>query len=265
MLTFEEIPFYSIYSVKEIQEISNGGFVVLHPTLDGLEKYNPNINEIFENWFEFINENEEDIFFEDIEGKTHVSINTYLAWKILEMYQKDKDQEDISKLIQKLQEGEYVSIFPVKDKYRKKLCLMEDIECQVLQRNMDVPFHLISDYQKLDYKELDIFSTQNLYKIYMLSLALQSLGTEEDSDYQKRFSAYSDFKNTLSDIYNLTEKEILFISNYLPSNLVQYWKELYEGWETDGLNDYSILIDIYCRNSDCIKDKINIMYDYYVD
>lgn len=262
--TFEDIPLLSYY--KKTEDIPEG-FVLLSISKEKLEQYDPNTEEIYIKWIDYINENEDEFFFKDVDEKRHILLDSYFSWKITEMKKMNTSTqvEDIKKVLLGLENEEYVTLTPIKDVYREEVCNIEDIDCSILTKYYEIPYPLIEAFKDLDYESIDIFSKEDLSKLYMLSFALQAMGDKTNVNYEMREDLYRNFENTISTQYSLNREEIYFISDYLPQDLIEFREDLYKSWSTniEKRADYITLIDIYCRDSGCLKNKLNLLYDYY--
>lgn len=232
------------------------GFILLKPTDSGLQQYDRDLDTVLGKWVKYIDENEDDLFFKDIEGQIHVSLTGYAQWGLI----RGGSQEKLVEIVKKLGSKEYLNIFPIRDDYREELCNIQEIDCDILDQYSQVPYDYFKDIGLSEFEDIDIFDYENSTKLNMLAMGLQSLGRQSDPTYQERLDKYTELENIFFENYGLDKEEMLFIFNYLPFDLIDYWQVLYEGWNSTEKRDFYSLIDMYCTEDACLKNKLNILY-----
>lgn len=251
---FVDLPLYSLYG--EYLSSLPQGFALLKVTDGGLKQYDRDLDTVLDKWVKYIGENEEGLFFNDIDGQIHVSLTGYAQWSLI----KGGNQEKLVEIVKKVGSKEYVTIFPIRDDYREELCNIQEIDCDVLDQYSQVPYDYLKNIELSEFEDIDIFDYENSTKLNILAMGLQSLGRQNDPTYQERLDKYTELESIFLENYSLDKEEMFFIFNYLPFDLIEYWQVLYEGWNSTEKRDFYSLIDMYCTEDACLKNKLNILY-----
>lgn len=258
--TFEEVPFAKYY--RDIEKVPEG-FVLVRPNEKEIEVLDDlYVDYVYDRWFQQISN---DMFFDEVDDGTHIGLYTYVPWELLNIKYRDKSTQDLQESLAKLKAGEYITHSPISDDDMKLLCELEEFSCENQDNYSETTYSISNNFKLEDYSKIDIFTSDHLPKLYFLSMGLRSLGNETDTNYEKRVEMYTDFESKINQEYNLDRDEIIFISEYLHPDFIDYWEVIYKGWSSNELkDDYTLIIYRYCiKDEACIKNKVNILMDYY--
>ena len=235
------------------------GFLLFSISNNQIKLVNDSSESIYSNWSEYISANEEGLFFNQPEDKVLVSISEYIPWKLVEYRSSKTAISDLVELIDSLENRSTITLTRLSIDIKEELCAIEGISCSFFEGEYTDLIGIVRSYSSIDYSDIDIYSRENLSKLYVLSMVLSSV-SEEDIYWDE----YQEFKDKIETTYGFTDEQIMFISDYIPWQLIGYWEALYEGFNNDEINaNYGYLIDLFCDEGSCIKNKVNLLYKNY--
>lgn len=259
--------FYDFQRVSVLEEyvefgnLSNG-LVLLELKGKNLSEYPVDLDALLDKWYEEIADNQENLFFTEVENGVHVDLYNLVQWRFVQESASEITLEEIKSELESLKDDKYAIMSPIRYVGLQRLYEQDTEDFEYWYSTRNKPSALIdqtNSTETWDFGDLKL----NYPRLRYLTIGLNTLNSEESVN-SHLIRSYEKYENNFSNYHGIENREVItFMADYLSIGLLGYWENLYEGWTNGQREHYYKFLDVYKADRDYLLIKLNVLNEEY--